>query len=75
MPPSTISVYSLSGAEALVRQAREWEASGEHQRAVECYLKVTPDMVPDSKIVEKCLVKVSVRFFYLFDYINLYCIA
>ncbi|RUS80517.1 hypothetical protein EGW08_011738 [Elysia chlorotica] len=45
------------GAEALVRQAREWEASGEHQRAVECYLKVTPDMVPDSKIVEKCLVK------------------
>ncbi|KAK3767076.1 hypothetical protein RRG08_017951 [Elysia crispata] len=48
---------SGSGAEALVRQAREWEASGEHQRAVECYLKVTPDMVPDSKIVEKCLVK------------------
>ncbi|XP_012943117.1 intraflagellar transport protein 172 homolog isoform X1 [Aplysia californica] len=46
-----------SGAEAIVRQAREWEASGEHQRAVECYLKVTPDMVPDVKIVEKCLMK------------------
>ncbi|XP_005107698.1 intraflagellar transport protein 172 homolog isoform X2 [Aplysia californica] len=45
------------GAEAIVRQAREWEASGEHQRAVECYLKVTPDMVPDVKIVEKCLMK------------------
>ncbi|KAK0069568.1 intraflagellar transport protein 172 isoform X1 [Biomphalaria pfeifferi] len=45
------------GAEAIVRQAREWESSGEHQRAVECYLKVTPDMVPDVKIVEKCLMK------------------
>ncbi|BFY99323.1 hypothetical protein BsWGS_02362 [Bradybaena similaris] len=45
------------GAEAIVRQAREWETSGEHQRAVECYLKVTPDMVPDTKIVEKCLMK------------------
>ncbi|CAG5120000.1 unnamed protein product, partial [Candidula unifasciata] len=45
------------GAEAIVRQAREWETSGEHQRAVECYLKVTPDMVADTKIVEKCLMK------------------
>ena len=48
-----------SGAEAIVRQAREWEASGEHQRAVECYLRVTPNMVPDVKIVEKCLMKVG----------------
>ncbi|KAH9500287.1 hypothetical protein Btru_073626 [Bulinus truncatus] len=48
---------SGKGAEAIVRQAREWEASGEHQRAVECYLRVTPDMVPDVKIVEKCLMK------------------
>lgn len=50
-----------SGAEAIVKQAREWETSGEHQRAVECYMKVTPDMVADVRIVEKCLSKVSIK--------------
>ena len=47
------------GAETLISQAREWESSGEYQRAVECYLKVTPQVTSDTNILEKCWVKAS----------------
>ena len=46
------------GVEALVGQAKEWEASGEYARAVDCYLKVTNKQTQDSRILEKCWSKV-----------------
>lgn len=47
---------SCSGPEGLLEQAREWEQSGEHARAVDCYLKVRDPS--NSVLVEKCLLKV-----------------
>lgn len=46
-----------SGAEGIVGQAREWEASGEYARAVECYMKVTPNIISDQNVLEKCWMK------------------
>lgn len=48
----------FSGIEAMVRQAREWESSGEYARAVECYLKVTTNLTDDRNVLEKCWMKV-----------------
>lgn len=46
-----------SGVAGMVEQAREWEQSGEHARAVECYLKVKDkDNIP---LVEKCWMKAA----------------
>ena len=42
----------------MVRQAREWESSGEYARAVECYLKVTNSLTNDKNLQEKCWMKV-----------------
>lgn len=42
----------------MVRQAREWESSGEYARAVECYLKVTTNLTTDINVLEKCWMKV-----------------
>ena len=42
-----------------MQQAREWESSGEYQRAVECYVKVTNQVTQDQKILEKCWIKAS----------------
>ncbi|CAL1585627.1 unnamed protein product [Knipowitschia caucasica] len=44
-----------NGAEVLLEQAREWEAAGEHLRAVDCYLKVNDE----SKLQEKCWMKAA----------------
>ena len=43
-----------------MQQAREWESSGEYQRAVECYVKVTNQVTQDQKILEKCWIKASI---------------
>ena len=40
-------------------QAREWEASGEYERAVECYAKVNSKVTQDVTVLLKCWVKVS----------------
>ncbi|KAK3091661.1 hypothetical protein FSP39_021624, partial [Pinctada imbricata] len=50
---------SASGVESMVRQAREWESSGEYARAVECYLKVTNSMTNDKNLQEKCWMKAA----------------
>ena len=47
------------GADTLVSQAREWEASGEYERAVECYAKVNSKVTQDVNVLLKCWVKVS----------------
>lgn len=43
----------------MVRQAREWESSGEYARAVECYLKVTTNLTDDRNVLERCWMKVQ----------------
>ena len=48
-----------SGADALVGQAKEWEASGEYSRAVDCYLKVTTQQTNDDKVLVACWTKVN----------------
>ena len=45
------------GADALVGQAKEWEASGEYSRAVDCYLKVTTQQTNDDKVLRGLLDK------------------
>ncbi|KAK4305876.1 hypothetical protein Pmani_022262 [Petrolisthes manimaculis] len=40
-------------AQTLMNQARQWEESGEYSRAVECYIKVTPNMTSDASVLEK----------------------
>lgn len=52
--------------EGLLEQAREWEQSGEHSRAVECYLKVKDDSNP--ALMEKCWMKVKDTFSCTFTY-------
>ena len=47
----------LRSVEGLLEQAREWEQSGEHSRAVECYLKVKDDS--NTALMEKCWMKVK----------------
>ena len=56
---ATMVKNSTRGAETLIQQAREWESNGEYQRAVECYVKVTPKVTQDVTILERCWVKVS----------------
>ena len=45
------------GVEGLLEQAKEWEQSGEHARAVESYLKVKDDS--NAALMEKCWMKVK----------------
>ena len=42
-----------------MQQAREWESSGEYQRAVECFVKVTQKVTQDTNVLEKCWVKAA----------------
>ncbi|KAK2158150.1 hypothetical protein NP493_1800g00020 [Ridgeia piscesae] len=50
---------STKGADTLVSQAREWEASGEYERAVECYAKVNSKVTQDVTVLLKCWVKAA----------------
>ena len=47
------------GAASYVAQAKEWEASGEYERAVECYLKVAEPLTQDEALMERSWLKVS----------------
>uniref|UniRef100_A0A3B4XDD0 Intraflagellar transport 172 n=1 Tax=Seriola lalandi dorsalis TaxID=1841481 RepID=A0A3B4XDD0_SERLL len=51
------SKKGIRGVEGLLEQAREWEQSGEHSRAVECYLKVKDDS--NTALMEKCWMKAA----------------
>ncbi|XP_071324251.1 intraflagellar transport protein 172 homolog [Trachinotus anak] len=51
------SKKGIRGVEGLLEQAREWEQSGEHSRAVECYLKVKDDS--NTALLEKCWMKAA----------------
>ena len=62
IPSMILPIYELltcRGADTLIAQAREWESSGEHARAVDCYIKVTNKVTVDASVLEKCWVKVS----------------
>ncbi|XP_060947369.1 intraflagellar transport protein 172 homolog [Limanda limanda] len=57
------SKKGVRGVDSLLEQAREWEQSGEHSRAVECYLKVKDDS--NTELMVKCWLKaaeLSVKF-------------
>ncbi|PIK55820.1 putative intraflagellar transport protein [Apostichopus japonicus] len=47
------------GVETLISQAKEWEASGEYSRAVDCYLKVTQRQTSDTRVLEQCWSKAA----------------
>uniref|UniRef100_A0A3Q1AR83 Intraflagellar transport protein 172 homolog n=1 Tax=Amphiprion ocellaris TaxID=80972 RepID=A0A3Q1AR83_AMPOC len=51
------SKKGICGVEGILEQAREWEQSGEHSRAVECYLKVKDDS--NTALMEKCWMKAA----------------
>uniref|UniRef100_A0A3Q1FCG1 Intraflagellar transport 172 n=1 Tax=Acanthochromis polyacanthus TaxID=80966 RepID=A0A3Q1FCG1_9TELE len=51
------SKKGIRGVEGILEQAREWEQSGEHSRAVECYLKVKDDS--NTALMEKCWMKAA----------------
>lgn len=44
---------STRGMETLSKQAKQWEASGEYERAVECYLKFDQTITSDVNTLEK----------------------
>ena len=49
------------GAESLMNQGTEWEKKGEYNRAIEMYMKITPNMTTDHELVEDAMVKVRVN--------------
>ncbi|KAM3602576.1 uncharacterized protein V6R79_006682 [Siganus canaliculatus] len=51
------SKKGIRGVEGLLEQAREWEQTGEHSRAVECYLKVKDES--NVALMEKCWMKAA----------------
>ncbi|XP_033977130.1 intraflagellar transport protein 172 homolog [Trematomus bernacchii] len=54
---SETSKKGIGGVEGLLEQAKEWEQSGEHARAVESYLKVKDDS--NAALMEKCWMKAA----------------
>ena len=44
--------------ETLLKQAREWESSGEYARAVDCFMKVTPMVTNDDNLMAKSWMRV-----------------
>lgn len=40
-------------------QGKEWEKKGEYNRAIDMYVKITPNMTTDHELVEDAMVKVS----------------
>ncbi|KAJ4920615.1 hypothetical protein JOQ06_027754, partial [Pogonophryne albipinna] len=54
---SETSKKGIGGVEGLLEQAKEWEQSGEHARAVESYLKVKDDS--NTALMEKCWMKAA----------------
>jgi len=52
-----VSDKSSFGAEGLLEQAAKWEASGEHEKAIEAYCKVVPSSSTDATNAIKCWLK------------------
>ena len=42
----------------MLSQGKEWEKKAEYNRAIDMYLKITPDMTTDHELVEDAMVKV-----------------
>ena len=58
--PTVLLLFYFRGAESLLNQGIEWEKKGEYNRAIEMYMKITPNMTTDHELVEDAMVKVSV---------------
>ena len=53
------------GADSLISQGREWETRAEYNRAIDLYLKVTPEMTNNKDLLEKVYskaVELAVKF-------------
>jgi hypothetical protein len=48
-----------SGADGILAQARDWEMKGEHTRAIDMYLKVTPNTSDDTDAMANAWEKVQ----------------
>ncbi|CDW59064.1 hypothetical protein TTRE_0000739401 [Trichuris trichiura] len=46
-------------AGAFLAQANNWEKQGEYERAVQCYLKITPELTNDTTMLEKCWLRAA----------------
>ena len=42
----------------MLSQGKEWEKKAEYNRAIDMYLKITPNMTTDHELVEDAMVKV-----------------
>ena len=47
------------GADTLIQQALEWESKTEYLRAVDCYIKITPQVTTDANVMQKCWMKAA----------------
>ena len=45
----------------MLSQGKDWEKKGEYNRAIDMYIKITPNMTTDHELVEDAMVKVSER--------------
>ena len=39
-------------------QAKDWEAGGDYDKAIACYLKVAPPLTNDDQLMQRCYAKV-----------------
>ena len=61
---------ATKGIDTLVNQAREWESSGDYQRAVDTYVKVNENVTNDVSVMAKCWVRVSTLYDCLTSLLN-----
>ena len=53
-----LSSILYSGADGILAQARDWEMKGEHSRAIDMYLKLTPNESEDTQTLANAWEKV-----------------
>ena len=46
----------------MLEQASKWEATGEHEKAVDCYIRINPSNQIDTNTAIKCWLKVKTIF-------------
>jgi len=54
---SATTSQSDKGAETYISQARDWETRAEYNRAIDLYLRVTPDMVSNKTVLDEVYTK------------------
>ena len=52
-------MFVYSGADGILAQAKDWEMKGEHSRAIDMYLKVSPNSSSDTRTLTAAWEKVN----------------